>query len=155
MHPAQKMSLIHHRDIANAMILALAGAMDGRIVNIVDEAPTSIYELLALIGETMEPSAEPLAVSGASTTGEIRLAYDLLYCLMSLLHDEDVSAAALKLDAMLVPWRTRSWDGRLRSTRNQHCTKRQRRGSSNGNFRRMDGGPARLIVLLSGLHGFW
>ena len=61
MHPAQKMSLIHHRDIANAMILALAGAMDGRIVNIVDEAPTSIYELLALIGETMEPSAEPLA----------------------------------------------------------------------------------------------
>jgi hypothetical protein len=43
------------------MILALAGAMDGRIVNIVDEAPTSIYELLALIGETMEPSAEPLA----------------------------------------------------------------------------------------------
>ncbi len=61
MHPAQRMSLIHHRDIANAMTLALAGAMDGRIVNIVDEAPTSIYELLALVGETMEPSAEPLA----------------------------------------------------------------------------------------------
>jgi len=61
MHPAQKMSLIHHCDIANAMILALAGAMDGHIVNIVDEAPTSIYELLALIGETMEPSAEPLS----------------------------------------------------------------------------------------------
>ncbi len=61
MHPAQRMSLIHHRDIANAMTLALAGAMDGRVVNIVDEAPTSIYELLALVGETMEPSAEPLA----------------------------------------------------------------------------------------------
>lgn len=61
MHPAQKLSLIHHRDIAEAVILALGGAMDGRIVNLTDEAPTSIYELLQLIGETMEPSAEPLA----------------------------------------------------------------------------------------------
>jgi UDP-glucose 4-epimerase len=60
-HPAQRMSMLHHRDIANAMKLALTGAMDGRIVNIVDEAPTSIYELVELIGETMEPSSEPLA----------------------------------------------------------------------------------------------
>jgi len=35
--------------------------MDGRIVNIADEAPTSIYELVELVGETMEPSSEPLA----------------------------------------------------------------------------------------------
>ena len=60
-HPAQKMSMIHHRDIANAMNRALTGAMDGRIVNIVDEAPTSIYELVELVGEKMEPSSEPLA----------------------------------------------------------------------------------------------
>jgi len=60
-HPAQKMSMIHHRDIATAMKLALTGAMDRRIVNIVDEAPTSIYELVELVGETMEPSSEPLA----------------------------------------------------------------------------------------------
>lgn len=60
-HPAQRMSLIHHRDIATAMNLALPGALDGRIVNIVDEAPTSIYELAELVGETMAPSAEPLA----------------------------------------------------------------------------------------------
>jgi UDP-glucose 4-epimerase len=59
-HPAQKMGMIHHRDIATAMNLALTGAMDGRIVNIVDEAPTSIYELVQLVGETMEPSSEPL-----------------------------------------------------------------------------------------------
>jgi UDP-glucose 4-epimerase len=59
-HPAQKMSMIHHRDIATAMRLALTGAMDGRIVNIVDEAPSSIYELVELVGETMEPSSEPL-----------------------------------------------------------------------------------------------
>jgi UDP-glucose 4-epimerase len=62
-HPAQRMSLIHHRDIAIAIAinLGLTGAMDKRIVNITDEAPTSIYELLELIGETMEPSSEPLA----------------------------------------------------------------------------------------------
>jgi UDP-glucose 4-epimerase len=60
-HPAHRMSLIHHRDIATAMQLALAGALDGRVVNIVDEAPTTIYELVELVGETMPPSAEPLA----------------------------------------------------------------------------------------------
>ncbi|MDR6951192.1 nucleoside-diphosphate-sugar epimerase [Ancylobacter sp. 3268] len=60
MHPAQRMSLVHHRDIATAMKLALTGAMDGRIVNIADEAPTSIYELVGLVGGTMEPSSAPL-----------------------------------------------------------------------------------------------
>ncbi len=60
MHPAQRMSLVHHRDIATAMDLALIGAMDGRIVNIADEAPISIYELVGLVGGTMEPSSAPL-----------------------------------------------------------------------------------------------
>jgi nucleoside-diphosphate-sugar epimerase len=60
MHPAQRMSMVHHRDIATAMNLALTGAMDGRIVNIADNAPTSIYELVALVGGTMEPSSAPL-----------------------------------------------------------------------------------------------
>jgi nucleoside-diphosphate-sugar epimerase len=59
-HPAMKMSTIHHRDIATAMRIALAGAMDGHIVNISDEGPISIYELVRLVGETLESSAEPL-----------------------------------------------------------------------------------------------
>jgi nucleoside-diphosphate-sugar epimerase len=59
-HPAQRMSLIHHRDIATAINLARSGAMDGRIVNIADDAPTSIYELFELVGATMQPSSEPL-----------------------------------------------------------------------------------------------
>ena len=59
-HPAMRMSTIHHRDIATAMNLALAGVMDGRIVNISDEAPTSIYELAKLVGEPLESSSEPL-----------------------------------------------------------------------------------------------
>lgn len=61
MHPAQRMSLVHHRDIATAIELALTGAMDGHVVNIADEAPTSIYELVTLVGGTMEPSSAPLA----------------------------------------------------------------------------------------------
>lgn len=59
-HPALRLSTIHHRDIATAMRLALAGAMDGRVVNIVDEAPTTLYELAGLAGQELTPSNEPL-----------------------------------------------------------------------------------------------
>lgn len=59
-HPAQRMSMIHHQDIATAVELALTGVMDGRIVNITDDAPTSIYEIAQIVGVTYEPSAEPL-----------------------------------------------------------------------------------------------
>jgi len=58
-HPAHRMSTIHHRDIATAMAMALAGAFDGRTVNIADDAPLSIHELVELVGGTIEPSAEP------------------------------------------------------------------------------------------------
>jgi UDP-glucose 4-epimerase len=61
LHPAQRMSMVHHRDIATATVLALSGALDGRIVNIADDAPTTVYELVELVGGTMAPSAEPLA----------------------------------------------------------------------------------------------
>ncbi len=60
LHPAQRMSMIHHRDIATATALALDGTFDGRIVNILDEAPATVYELVELIGASMEPSSEPL-----------------------------------------------------------------------------------------------
>jgi UDP-glucose 4-epimerase len=59
-HPAKRISTIHHRDIATAIRLALDGLFDGRIVNISDEAPSSIYELATLVGEKLESSAEPL-----------------------------------------------------------------------------------------------
>ncbi|GAA4925520.1 NAD(P)-dependent oxidoreductase [Mucilaginibacter defluvii] len=59
-HPAMRMSTVHHRDIYTAVNLALQGTMDGRVVNIADEAPTTLYELLQLIGQPMAPSAEPL-----------------------------------------------------------------------------------------------
>jgi len=34
--------------------------MDGRIVNIVDDAPTTLYEMASIVGAAIEPSAEPL-----------------------------------------------------------------------------------------------
>ena len=60
-HPAQRMSTVHHRDIAEAVKLALDGAFDRRVVNVADEAPASIYELSAMLGARMESSAEPLS----------------------------------------------------------------------------------------------
>jgi hypothetical protein len=55
-----KISTVHHLDIANAMNMVLDGTMDRRIVNLTDEATTSIYELVQLAGGKMESSAEPL-----------------------------------------------------------------------------------------------
>ena len=60
-HPASKMSIVHHRDIAVAVQLALSGALDRHVVNIVDEAPTSIYELVKLVGATVQASSRPLS----------------------------------------------------------------------------------------------
>lgn len=59
-HPASKLSMVHHRDIATAVEVALTGAMDKHIVNLVDEAPMTIYEITQLVGATMAPSSEPL-----------------------------------------------------------------------------------------------
>jgi nucleoside-diphosphate-sugar epimerase len=59
-HPAARMSMIHHRDIANAIELALSGSFDGQIVNLSDDAPTTMYELFELVGEEMAPTNAPL-----------------------------------------------------------------------------------------------
>ena len=59
-HPAMRMSTIHHRDIATAMALALDSRFDGRVVNIADDVPASMLDLIALGGAEMKPSAEPL-----------------------------------------------------------------------------------------------
>lgn len=60
-HPAATMSLIHHRDIAEAVKLALTGAMDGYTVNLSDDAPASVYEIARVVGAEYPESAEPLA----------------------------------------------------------------------------------------------
>lgn len=59
-HPARTFSLAHQRDVARAFELALTGVMDRRIVNITDDAPSTLYEMAKAIGVTIEPSAQPL-----------------------------------------------------------------------------------------------
>ena len=61
LHPAHTYSVAHHRDVAVAVRLALAGAMDERIVNITDDAPLTVYEMAAFAGAPIDGSAEPLA----------------------------------------------------------------------------------------------
>ncbi len=60
-HPAQRMSTIHHRDIAQAVTLALRGVFDRRVINLADEAPSSIYELAGMVGSRLNSSSAPLS----------------------------------------------------------------------------------------------
>src|ERR687893_1256890 len=60
LHPAQTYAVAHHRDIAAAVRLALTGVMDGRIVNLTDDAPVTVFEMARLAGQPIEGSAEPL-----------------------------------------------------------------------------------------------
>lgn len=60
MHPAGSFSVVHHRDVALAVGLALRGVLDQKIVNIVDDAPTTAYEMVRFGGGRLAPSAEPL-----------------------------------------------------------------------------------------------
>ena len=59
-HPAQRFSVLHHDDSAAEVQLALEGAMDGRIVNLADDAPVSVFEMARLSGLPYQPSSAPL-----------------------------------------------------------------------------------------------
>jgi UDP-glucose 4-epimerase len=60
LHPANRLSMIHHRDIAAFVKMGLDGTLDRRIVNTVDEAPMTIFELSEIAGAPLEPAATPL-----------------------------------------------------------------------------------------------
>jgi UDP-glucose 4-epimerase len=60
LHPAQAYSVAHHRDVAIVFQLALAGAMDGRLVNVTDDAPVTVFAMAELAGDPIAGSAEPL-----------------------------------------------------------------------------------------------
>jgi len=61
LHPAHTYSVAHQRDIMTAVQIAMAGAMDGRIVNITDDRPVTVYEMAELVGSPLQGSAQPLA----------------------------------------------------------------------------------------------
>ena len=60
LHPAHTYSVAHHRDVAAAVRLALSGVLDGRVVNLTDDAPVTVFEMARLAGQPVEGSAEPL-----------------------------------------------------------------------------------------------
>lgn len=61
LHPAHTYSVAHHRDVAAVVRLALSGTLDGRIVNVTDDAPVTVFEMAELAGSPIDGSAEPLA----------------------------------------------------------------------------------------------
>lgn len=61
LHPAHTYSVAHHRDVAAAVRLALSGALDGRIANVTDDCPVTVYDMCRLAGSPIEGSAAPLA----------------------------------------------------------------------------------------------
>jgi nucleoside-diphosphate-sugar epimerase len=60
LHPAHTYSVAHHRDVMTAVGIALSGAMDGRIVNIADDAAVTVFEMAELAGSPLPGSSEPL-----------------------------------------------------------------------------------------------
>lgn len=76
LHPAHTYSVAHHRDVMTAVSLALSGTMDGRIVNIADDAPVTVLEMTELAGDPIDGSAEPLTNPWAGRM-DIGLAHQL------------------------------------------------------------------------------
>jgi UDP-glucose 4-epimerase len=60
LHPAHTYSVAHHLDVAVVVRMALTGALDGRVVNLTDDGPVTVFELAQLAGDPIEGSAEPL-----------------------------------------------------------------------------------------------
>lgn len=60
LHPAHTYSVVHHRDVATVVQLALTGVMDGHVVNVTDDAPVTVYEMTALGGNPIGGTTAPL-----------------------------------------------------------------------------------------------
>jgi nucleoside-diphosphate-sugar epimerase len=60
LHPAHTYSVVHQRDVATVMRLALGGVMDRRIVNVTDDAPVTVYEMTRLAGNPIAGTSKPL-----------------------------------------------------------------------------------------------
>jgi nucleoside-diphosphate-sugar epimerase len=76
-HPAYRLHLVHHLDIAQAVKLAMrVSAMGGETYNVADDSPITLQEVIRLTGQTakLEDPATPLtnAWSGLLSTEKIR-----------------------------------------------------------------------------------
>ena len=73
LHPAHSYSVAHHQDVAVAMGMAFTGATDGRIVNVTDDAPVTVFEMALLAGQPIEGSSQPLVHPWAGRMDSSRL----------------------------------------------------------------------------------
>jgi nucleoside-diphosphate-sugar epimerase len=76
-HPAYRLHLLHHLDVAQAVKLAMrVSAMSGEICNVADDSPITLQEIIRLTGQTakLADPATPLtnAWSGLLSTEKIR-----------------------------------------------------------------------------------
>lgn len=60
LHPAHTYSVVHQRDVAVVVRLALSGAADNQVINVTDDAPVTVFEMALLAGQPIKGSAEPL-----------------------------------------------------------------------------------------------
>ena len=64
MHSGDRMHIVHHLDVAQALNLMLTTeGLDGETFNIADDAPISLYELVASVGrpaDVFNPAEGPL-----------------------------------------------------------------------------------------------
>jgi nucleoside-diphosphate-sugar epimerase len=63
-HPGYRMHMVHHLDVAQALLLLLhTDGLNGEIFNVADDAPISLYELVdsfGLAADTFNPDEGPL-----------------------------------------------------------------------------------------------
>jgi nucleoside-diphosphate-sugar epimerase len=77
LHPAYRLHMVHHLDIAQAVKLAMGvSAMGGEIYNVADDSPITLQEVIRLSGQTakLADPATPLTNpwTGLVSTGKIR-----------------------------------------------------------------------------------
>ncbi|WP_271528087.1 hypothetical protein [Bradyrhizobium sp. CCBAU 25338] len=66
LHPANRLSMIHHRDIATFVKMGLNGKLDGRVVNTVDDEPMTIFELIGWRSDGPDRNAADQSLVGRS-----------------------------------------------------------------------------------------
>jgi nucleoside-diphosphate-sugar epimerase len=85
-NPMQKIHMVHHADVAQAIILAMdKRGIDGQIYNVADDEPVTAAEIMRLYGEPVADNAESRAMDPAwqqfVDTGKIRreLGFQTIY----------------------------------------------------------------------------
>lgn len=77
-HSGSRMHMVHHLDVAQALTLLLhTDGLNGEIFNVVDDAPTTLYELADSVGkaaDAFDPAEGPLAdpFEGIMDTSKLR-----------------------------------------------------------------------------------